>query len=373
MQDKEGGSRLGTEERTVFILGAGFTRAFFPAAPLVTDDYGGAELAERVKHLEHASRVLDWERSREPGGRINIERLMTRLDGRMPYDFDQGAHDELGTLLSEVKRAFAKRIENVRNEAGHDEDLEAFAKYCVDNLVTCITTNYDDLLDEMLYKVTAVSDTPTTPTTSKHPYWHPDGGYGFFCRPSGCAVQDTDIYMDVDVSMHLLKLHGSVNWRPRRGYRQPYTIDAMMHHEPWFSGKDYFEVLEPETISLHLEPEPFIVPPVLFKSALVEQPILRLVWYRAYKALFEATRVAFVGYSLPITDIAASHLFFEALYLLPQTSIYVVSLAYGKANRQEVRDAYEYVFGSIPEKQFNFNGALEWSRGLVAGGGPLSE
>lgn len=39
-----GVGKLAAQERRVFVLGAGFTKAFFPAAPLVTDDYNGVEV-----------------------------------------------------------------------------------------------------------------------------------------------------------------------------------------------------------------------------------------------------------------------------------------------------------------------------------------
>lgn len=353
-----------SNEKTVFILGAGFTKAFYPDAPLVVDDYGSEEIAEKIKHLKHASRVLDWERSREPGGLLNIERFMTRLDAKMPYDFEQNADEELSILFSEVKKAFIKRIENAKKKSEYQADLDSFAQYCVDNRVICITTNYDDCLDEALYRVSGALE--LGPPSLETLYWHPDGGYGFFCRPSACTIQDTDIYMDVDVTMHLLKLHGSINWRPRRGYRQPYTVDAIVHHEPWFQEENVFTILNKELVSMHLEPESFIVPPVLFKSAIIEQPILRLVWQQAYKALFEATYVVFVGYSLPITDIAVSILFFESLYSLPRRNINVVNLAYTKADKHIIRNSYEAVFGRMPYKIYKFDGALQWSRELVA-------
>ena len=103
-----------SDGRTVFVLGAGVTRAFFPSTPLMTDDYEVETLAEKFKGFRHASRILDWERNRELKGYINIERLMTRLDGRMPYDFDQGADEELGMLVTEVKKRFIRRIEGTK-------------------------------------------------------------------------------------------------------------------------------------------------------------------------------------------------------------------------------------------------------------------
>ena len=41
---------------TVFVLGAGFTRAFLPNAPLLVDDYGGDALKEQFSHFPMAHR-----------------------------------------------------------------------------------------------------------------------------------------------------------------------------------------------------------------------------------------------------------------------------------------------------------------------------
>src|SRR5712691_11276920 len=93
--------------QTVFVLGAGFTKAFLPHAPLLEDDY--AVDLEKFKHFPLARRILELEIERNSSGSINIERLMTRLDSLMPYD-PEGADQELGLLLSEVNNAFVTRI-----------------------------------------------------------------------------------------------------------------------------------------------------------------------------------------------------------------------------------------------------------------------
>jgi hypothetical protein len=347
-----------SQSHQVFILGAGFTKAFLPAAPLMVDDYDGEGLASKFKEFPHASRLLDWERSRDQSGRINIERLMTRLEGRMPYDFDQRANEELDMLLIELKRSFIQRIRLAREKSGNIEELQGIAKHCVSNGITCITFNYDDVFDEALWKV-AGSMTPIS-----KPYWNPDGGYGFFCRPSACAVEDISVQMDIKPAILLLKLHGSINWYPRRGYLRPYSVDAIMHHEAWYDAEHYRET--EEAISMHIEPEPFLVPPVLVKSAIVEQPILRLLWSIAYKALLSAQKVIFIGYSCPLTDIAVRTLFEESLRLPPRDNIFVVNLASNRSEQRKIINKYREVFSYIPEKQFNFGGALEWARTLTS-------
>ena len=104
-----------------------------------------------------------------------------------------------------------------------------------------------------------------------------------------------------------------------------------------------------------------MVPPVLSKSNLVEQPVLRLVWSRAFTVLQSAHEVTFLGYSFPTTDMAARTLFSEALKDLPREDIHVVNLA-GESDAPHVRTAYRSALGNLADTQFDFRGALEWIR-----------
>jgi hypothetical protein len=164
--------------------------------------------------------------------------------------------------------------------------------------------------------------------------------------------------------MLLLKLHGSVNWRISLGHSRPYAVDGIMHHEPWF---EYFDrqKIPLKGIDQFLETEPLLVPPVLTKTDLVEQPILRLTWSLAVNTLKRAKRVVFIGYSLPLTDIAAGFLFREGLsHLNSVASVTVVDFA---RNDEEKNDklpgllaAYRKVFPDIKAEQFDFSGGAKW-------------
>ena len=97
----------------VVVTGTGFTRAMVPGAPLLVDDFNNDVLEDKVRGLPYAGRLLDWERSLHPSGHIDIERLITRLDALMPYDYAESAGNaanEYGFLLSELKRAFLDRL-----------------------------------------------------------------------------------------------------------------------------------------------------------------------------------------------------------------------------------------------------------------------
>ena len=330
----------------VVVTGAGFSRALVPDAPLLVDDFSNDILEDRVRGLPNASRLLDWERSLHPQGHIDIERLMTRLDALMPYDYAENAGNaanEYAFLLSELKRAFLGRLHEARQGEIHREDLKRFARYCAVNGCCCITFNYDDFLDEALAQ-----------TGSWNPYW----GYGFFCQSSLDTIASFD-ELETDSVLRLLKLHGSINWRAKLGYASPVAIDSITHHHEW-SGVS----LRYPQVGGHLEPEPVMVPPVLSKSSLVEQPVLRLVWSHAFARLETAHEVTFVGYSFPSTDMAARTLFSEALKDLPREDITVVNLSREDSEAEVTRGTYRSVLGDIPDEQFRFGGALEWVRGL---------
>ena len=329
----------------VVVTGAGFSRALVPGAPLLVDDFSNDALEDKVRGLPNASRLLDWERSLHPKGYIDIERLMTRLDALMPYDYAEtagNAANEYAFLLSELKRAFLGRLHEARTGEIHREDLKRFAEYCETNGCCCITFNYDDFLDEALAQ-----------TRSWTPYW----GYGFACSSSLDTVASFED-LETASELQLLKLHGSINWRAKLGYPSPFAIESIAHHHEWSGDFRYPQVAG------HLEPEPVMVPPVLSKSSLVEQPVLRLVWSHAFASLETAHEVTFIGYSFPTTDMAARTLFSEALKDLPREDITVVNLSREESEAEVTRRRYRSVLGDIPDGQFHFDGALEWIRGL---------
>ena len=306
----------------VVVTGAGFTHAFVPGAPLLVDDFNNDALEARVRGLPNASRLLDWERSLDESGRIDIERLMTRLDALMPYDYAENAGNaanEYGFLLSELKRAFLDRLQEARKGNVHREELKRFAEYCETKGCCCITFNYDDVLDEALAQ-----------TGSWNPYW----GYGFFCLSSTDTIASLE-GLETHSVLRLLKLHGSINWRPKLGYASPVAIDSITHHHDWGG----ISLRHPQ-VDGHLEPEPVMVPPVLSKSSLVKQPVLRLVWSQAFDSLATAHQVTFIGYSFPETDMAARTLFSEALKDLPPEDITVVNLSREDPEAEMTRRRY---------------------------------
>ena len=221
----------------VVVTGAGFTRALAPGAPLLVDDFNNDALEDKVRGLPNASRLLDWERNPHPQGHIDIERLMTRLDALMPYDYAEevgNAANEYGFLLSELKRAFLDRIHEARKGQVHGDELKRFVKFCERNHCCCITFNYDDFLDEALAQ-----------TASWSPYW----GYGFFCPSSQDTIASSE-GLEQNSPLQLLKLHGSINWRPKLGYASPVAVDSITHHHVWPGTRLRFPVVRLQELAI---------------------------------------------------------------------------------------------------------------------------
>jgi hypothetical protein len=341
--------------KIVFVLGAGFTRAFVPRAPLLTDDYGAAELARRLTGYPHARRILLQELERNADGAVNIERLLTRLDGGMPYDPDREAAAEADLLAAELMRALVRRIEGAQTGTLYRDDLQAFARHCVRARIPCLTFNYDDVLDQALYE--AGQDPSGSPGSA----WHPDTGYGFVC-PSSAACVRADEVRTAPSPILLLKLHGSLNWRFKLGARPPYTIDSLVHHEAWYEVSPPAAGVDTDCMERHLAPGRFITPPVFRRAAFAGQPILERLWFLAYQALEQAERVVFLGCSLAPADVAATFLFREACDHLRPAQVQVVNLAKSEDARRDLQAAYREAFPGITPAQFAFQDAREWSR-----------
>jgi len=73
-------------------------------------------------------------------------------------------------LNSKLKEKFTKKIEAAKIKIRYKKDIQNLAAICIEEKVNCITFNYDDLFDQILWEVKRET------RSNKHNYWHPDGG-----------------------------------------------------------------------------------------------------------------------------------------------------------------------------------------------------
>lgn len=294
-----------SEARPVFVLGAGFSKAFARNAPLGIHDYGIKRLRSKVARLKRARDLLDAEVEREHG-RINVERLLTRLDSNAPFDAADAREAERRVLREHLVDELLGAVRGIRLDTGAGDLLQQFATRVTAQRITLITFNYDDLLDNALEQV---------PSTGGFPPWDPWTGYGFSCMSAYGLIRPGDgeycVFPADRSPFCLLKLHGSLTWRRQRGMIPQPGGDSVVH---WTRlERSRREDKETALVEGLVEPREVVVPPILNKTALAEWPVLQVVWDLALQELRNATEVTFLGYSMPATDVAAQWLFGEAL------------------------------------------------------------
>src|SRR5712691_1793789 len=122
---------------TVYVLGAGFTRAFVPKAPLLVGDYGIPDLRKRFDSFSHAAAILDDALAEYSGGYVDLERLMTRLSG-MPYDAVD-ARREFALLETALRQSLVKRLREAKKGKVDWEKLKTFARLVRKDKASIIT------------------------------------------------------------------------------------------------------------------------------------------------------------------------------------------------------------------------------------------
>ena len=279
-----------SDSTDVVVLGAGFSKAVSDRFPL-TDPLGRLALAEAGLP----------ERSAFPGG--SFEAWLSQLAEPQPY-LEQAENTANLALFQRLVRALhtvmcAAECEAV--QAGLPAWLARFVSALHARRATVITFNYDRVIERTLESL------------ELHDFERADGEQ---------AVTWADVLGDVPPypplparfagevrhTLHLLKLHGSLNWYWVPGD----SSGATLQH--WELDDDV------EGRARYLPGrEPFVVPPAATKSAFFRNPIVSDIWQRASRALCDAGSVALVGYSMPLADMVAVGMFANALAGGPST------------------------------------------------------
>ena len=155
---------------------------------------------------------------------------------------------------------------------------------------TVITTNWDTLAERVLLDQRR---------------WSIADGYGFSAPiVTGPEWESRKHFLCGGSAVKVLKLHGSTGW-----FRTTDAEDSTLYFK-YASFLQYFSPANHEEYHHADEPPaghgPDVSPVVVFPSYLkqLDDPILQSIWDQAGTALYTATRITFVGFSLPKADVA---------------------------------------------------------------------
>jgi hypothetical protein len=198
-----------------------------------------------------------------------------------------------------------------------------------------VSTNYDLLIDTALMAF------------SQRRF--PDGRFPDY----GCAIR-TGFYRDEHPHFgSLLKLHGSLNWlycktchRLEIGASESKKYIKVLDELVGPSLKKSYTPDGSLCLTCNTKLRPLLVTPTHFKD--YRNPHLTQVWYEAERFLRDATKVVFIGYSLPEDDVEVIYLLKRSLANLTADRITVVEsdpVALTPLEQHPVGRRYRALFG----------------------------
>lgn len=283
---------------TVLFLGAGFSRAW--GLPVMQEFFQHAKDSDYLKQ-DDKDFLRELQSKAQKGVSMlqvrhnNLEEILSfclaskTFNAGYPNQGDN-EYDRLCNILQEVYRRID--IKRWQEEDGLLDNIKRLFGIEIDSKLTTnelsiITTNYDVMIEFILSKL------------------------GWHCYLPGewdAVVDEKHTMSDQMCSENkthplLCKLHGSLNW-----YFEPNDV-TKFQVENAILGGDYIEeplhhkhIYLPKVSFGNYKPisTPLIVPPTLFKMQTI--PTFRVIWNEAGKALEEAEKLVFIGFSFPESD-----------------------------------------------------------------------
>ena len=335
---------------TVYLLGAGFSRAISEDMPLL-DDLGQA-VARSLREDHTLQGLLDQaevgaiEEGKVPLG--NVETWLTSLAVDQPF-LSASRQLQRRALFVELTALIAQQLRDRQRLAGQQPRprwFEGLLAYWQERKSDVITLNYDTMIESLSMTLRLRESKTELP-------W-PNDIVGSFPP----AMPQQDFWGEEMMPSFLLhRLHGSTNWFGRVGSSDMLSIVRFDRLVPEWGGEE--RTLDRAMSALKDSMQVMIVPPVADKSALYANATMSAIWQRAFAALKGARRLVVFGYSIPQTD--TSILTLLATGVTPDTKITIVDPnPHGVVNRLESLRLEDTETVEPPNGESPF----DWSRSL---------
>lgn len=337
----------------VLVLGAGFSKAFADAMPLLKD------IADYFLNIAKPLRQ-GFERSQGQGFYSPIQELLTLLEEpyqtllQQPESFEllltylsqeqpwkrepdilrdralfASIAEHLGVYLEKCQEiafmeACTKQLGSGESSLRIPNWLSKLSEYLIKNKIHVITFNYDMVIEWALLCIPLAN--------GKNPASYVDAEiYGLrLSLLEACEGKPFSKF--VPQSFKLIKLHGSINW--------------------FYSGSPsgevyYYPIRQTPTI----KPSPdsirgkqrFIIPPIWDKTAFYGHNTIHSLWRDAKFYLEQADEIFCIGYSMPLTDLT-TRMLFQSLTKFPGKTVYIVNLSDSQEKACELKKRYEQAF-----------------------------
>jgi hypothetical protein len=248
----------------LFVIGAGFTKAVFRAAPLNNE-----LLSQVVGSKNNSTLGRVWAEYGCPN--IDIEMLLTRFDIDLMTNNSRFAKTDQDAISREIAE-FVSRFRFKEDVKWLHPFLET-----ISNNDVIISLNYDCFLEGFL---------------DSHKAWSPNGGYGDI-QNAGVGLDDSPL--DNPRGIRILKIHGSESFRLVPFFKKPesLTVGAVIN-EALFprSGKN-------KHFGYSGDAGPYVIAPSFMKQLMVE---LQFLLVEAIRCAESARNLIIIGCGLRPED-----------------------------------------------------------------------
>lgn len=358
------------KNKTVYILGAGFSiDAGAPLQSKIVDDI--FKLYSEKSFLFSEEKILKFENfltntlfiDKDEHSKIPLEDIFTPLD-RCIYDnisFRNLNIFEVKEIREIIYYLIGVTLKELLSKNSDKNYIDKFAKYLFDNCinrkdhgykdsstdrVAVMSTNWDILLDNSLNKLVDnyIMDTSVKVVVD------------YCCHISSHDENNHNIKPGLEIlgaggfNIKLLKLHGSYNWlqcprclRVYIDFYQKIVVDQFHLNVKCRHCNTNFGDSGSHILTSNL------IMPTFLKD--FSNPQYKLIWQNAGIELSEATKVVFIGYSLPQADFEMRQLL--SRMIRENAEIEVVTR--GPENKQstiDLKERYKVFFGKRNPKFF---------------------
>ncbi len=303
----------------IFFFGAGFSKSLNNSYPT---------LAELSNYFLDNGFIYENEKNYKD----NLEQLLTYLITPLPFKTKEDIlRDEASYLekINKISKFFIELLETKEIDKNNKYILN-LSQYINDNKCTCITLNYDLLLEEILFLTheNSYQDIDSYDVFYKIPIKQIDERKNTKSNNYGFNFYQGDFNINNNF-VEIIKLHGSINWYCDQAYSNSQIYSFM-------------EKVDRYKDELFIDLKPLIIPPILDKTNNYNHILLRSLWKKAFKAIQKAKNIYIYGFSFPITDLSVVYLFKSALQNKQDYKIYVINT---KSHIDDKKKRYNEIFG----------------------------
>lgn len=354
----DGQKRLMVKNKTVYILGAGFSysanvpvqaqllKRILEYKPTFAD---GNILSAQVKVNDFLASIFD------SSAEVALEDLFTIFDRCIlsrerfrNYDW-QELCDTRKQLVYLILFIINKHFSGISKKAS--ANYEKFAKHLInkryqakrtDDTIAVISSNWDTVLEHFVEK--HVKSTNRLKTRIDYcTYTH---GFNNKQKIPHLNIKAKGFY-----NIKVMKLHGSMNWLYCSNCGRLYVDESNIGLDT--KQCPYCEITPGRNLYL----EPIIVTPTLLKE--LNNLHIKNIWQNAFINLQEASEIVFIGYSLPLADFEFKHILKKGIKT--GTRMKVILVPEDQSNGTV--DRYRNFFGaSLKAKDIKLYGWEKWLR-----------